>query len=68
MRIRNIDAWTFVCTFFNSDEFKAASKKGRATQKAQALYHTNGTQSFARKAYEMLLLWDVLSEVHPPVD
>lgn len=44
------------CDLFNSDGFKAASKKGRDTQKVQALNHTNGTQTFARKAYEMVSL------------
>ncbi|KAI3967695.1 hypothetical protein MKX01_039605, partial [Papaver californicum] len=52
-RIRNVDDWTFMCDFFNTDvAFKAASEKAKAARKAQALNHTNGTQSFARKAHE----------------
>ncbi|KAI3913088.1 hypothetical protein MKX01_035663, partial [Papaver californicum] len=52
-RIRNVDDWTFMCDFFNTDvAFKDASEKAKAARKAQALNHTNGTQSFARKAHE----------------
>ncbi|KAI3984086.1 hypothetical protein MKX01_035213 [Papaver californicum] len=52
-RIRNVDDWTFMCDFFNTDiAFKVASEKAKAARKAQALNHTNGTQSFARKAHE----------------
>ncbi|KAI3857681.1 hypothetical protein MKW98_028945 [Papaver atlanticum] len=51
-RIRNVDDWAITCDFFNTDlKFKAASEKARATRKAQVLNHTNGTESFARKAY-----------------
>ncbi|KAI3990150.1 hypothetical protein MKX01_029128, partial [Papaver californicum] len=46
-RIRNLEDWTYMCDFFNTD---AASEKSRSARKAQALNHTNGTQSFARKA------------------
>ncbi|KAI3983248.1 hypothetical protein MKX01_013315, partial [Papaver californicum] len=52
-RIRNFEDWTYMCDFFNTDvAFKAASEKSRSASKAQALNHTNGTQSFARKAHE----------------
>ncbi|KAI3834511.1 hypothetical protein MKX03_033279 [Papaver bracteatum] len=52
-RIRNVDDWAIICDFFNTDlKFKAASEKSRAARKAQALNHTNGTESFARKAYD----------------
>ncbi|RZC47665.1 hypothetical protein C5167_040647 [Papaver somniferum] len=52
-RIRNVDDWDHMCDFFNTDvKFKAASEKARAARKALALNHTNGTQSFARKAYD----------------
>ncbi|KAI3951502.1 hypothetical protein MKX01_018618 [Papaver californicum] len=48
-RIHNVDDWTYMCHFFNTD---VAFKKSKAAQRAQALNHTNGTQSFARKAHE----------------
>ncbi|KAI3875657.1 hypothetical protein MKX03_035027 [Papaver bracteatum] len=52
-RIRNVDDWAIICDFFNTDlKFKAASEKSRVARKAQALNHTNGTESFARKAYD----------------
>ncbi|KAI3920142.1 hypothetical protein MKX01_017799 [Papaver californicum] len=52
-RILNVDDWTYMCNFFNTDvAFKAASAKSRAARRAQALNHTNGKQGFARKAHE----------------
>ncbi|KAI3873208.1 hypothetical protein MKX03_034298 [Papaver bracteatum] len=39
-RIRNVDDWAIMCDFFNTD-FKVLSSN-----------HTNGTESFARKAYD----------------
>ncbi|KAI3943817.1 hypothetical protein MKW98_004322 [Papaver atlanticum] len=52
-RIRNVDDWAIMCDFFNTDlKFKAASEKARDARKAQVLNHTNGTESFARKAYD----------------
>ncbi|KAI3911325.1 hypothetical protein MKW98_010212 [Papaver atlanticum] len=56
-RIRNVDDWAIMCDFFNTDlKFKDASDKARAARKAQALNHTNGTESFARKAYDRVSL------------
>ncbi|KAI3866970.1 hypothetical protein MKX03_022013 [Papaver bracteatum] len=48
-RIRNVDDWAIICDFFNTG---LKFKKARAARKAQALNHTNGTESFARKAYD----------------
>ncbi|KAI3995077.1 hypothetical protein MKX01_018738 [Papaver californicum] len=56
-RIRNLEDWTYMCDFFNTDvAFKVASEKSRYARKAQALNHTNGTQSFAKKAHERVNL------------
>ncbi|KAI3944610.1 hypothetical protein MKW98_021068 [Papaver atlanticum] len=56
-RIRNVDDWPIMCDFFNTDlKFKDASEKARAARKAHALNHTNGTESFARKAYDRVNL------------
>ncbi|KAI3894342.1 hypothetical protein MKX03_024824 [Papaver bracteatum] len=52
-RIRNVDDWAIICDFFNTDlKFKLYKFAARSARKAQALNHTNGTESFARKAYD----------------
>ncbi|KAI3834364.1 hypothetical protein MKW98_028628 [Papaver atlanticum] len=52
-RIRNVDDWAIMCDFFNTDiKFKIYKFTARAARKAHDLNHSNGTESFARKAYD----------------
>ncbi|MCL7026254.1 hypothetical protein MKW94_015376 [Papaver nudicaule] len=49
----NIEDWKEICEYFNTPAARARSDKAIAAREKQVLNHTNGSQSFTRKLFDM---------------